>query len=90
MTQLVQAIHGLEQREQLVLTLYYYEKLTFKEIGHVLDLTESRVCQLHSRAITLLRANLQQEVPMAVNKPARKVERTYSSNKSQPVVDRKG
>ncbi len=89
MAQLAQAIHGLEQREQLVLTLYYYEKLTFKEIGHVLDLTESRVCQLHSRAITLLRADMQQEAPVA-NKVARKIERKYSSSKSQSIVDRKG
>jgi len=50
------AIKSLEEREQLVLSLYYNEELTFKEIGKVLDITESRVCQLHARAIVSLKA----------------------------------
>jgi RNA polymerase sigma factor for flagellar operon FliA len=45
------AIKNLSEREQLVLSLYYTEELTFKEIGKVLEITESRVCQLHARAI---------------------------------------
>jgi len=54
--QLKEAIEMLPQKERLVLTLYYYEELTMKEIGKVMDLTESRVCQLHSQAIIRLKA----------------------------------
>jgi RNA polymerase sigma factor for flagellar operon FliA len=54
--QLKEAIEMLPQKERLVLTLYYYEELTMKEIGRVLDLTESRVCQIHSQAIFRLKA----------------------------------
>ncbi len=55
---LVQAIHSLPERDQLVLSLYYYEKLTFKEIGAVLDVSESRICQLHTKAIMLLKSRI--------------------------------
>jgi RNA polymerase sigma factor for flagellar operon FliA len=50
------AIEMLPYKERLVLTLYYYEELTMKEVGKVLELTESRVCQLHSQAILRLKA----------------------------------
>ncbi len=56
---LAQAIRALPEREQLVLSLYYYEELTFKEIGSVLEVSESRVCQLHGRAVLNLRAFLE-------------------------------
>jgi len=49
------AIGDLPEKERLVLSLYYYEELTMKEIGKVLHLTESRVCQLHSQATFRLR-----------------------------------
>lgn len=52
---LTKAIDTLKEREKLVLSLYYYEELTLKEIGIVLGVSESRVCQLHSRAIVSLR-----------------------------------
>ncbi len=55
------AIKNLDEREQLVLSLYYTEELTFKEIGKVLDITESRVCQLHARAIISLKAMMKNE-----------------------------
>lgn len=45
----------LKEKDKLVLSLYYYEELTLKEIGRVLEVSESRVCQLHSRAIVNLR-----------------------------------
>jgi RNA polymerase sigma factor for flagellar operon FliA len=54
----VQAIKDLPEKEQKVLILYYYEDLTLKEIGKVLSVTESRVSQLHTRAIIRLRAKL--------------------------------
>jgi len=56
--QLKEAIETLPEKERLVLTLYYYEELTMKEIGKVLNLTESRICQLHSQAIIRLRSSV--------------------------------
>ncbi len=50
------AIEGLPEKERLVMTLYYYEELTMKEIGKVLDISESRVCQLHGKALLKLRS----------------------------------
>jgi len=55
------SIKSLPEREQLVLSLYYTEELTFKEIGKVLEITESRVCQLHARAIISLKAMMQND-----------------------------
>lgn len=52
---LAKAIKSLNEKDQMVLSLYYYEGLTLKEIGKVLEVSESRVCQLHSRAIVHLR-----------------------------------
>lgn len=59
--QMADAIKNLSEREQLILSLYYNDELTFKEIGKVLDITESRVCQLHARAILNLKAMMQDE-----------------------------
>lgn len=53
-----EAIDRLPERERLVIALYYYEGLTLKEIGKVLDVTEARVSQIHSKAILRLRARL--------------------------------
>ncbi|MGM9974657.1 MAG: FliA/WhiG family RNA polymerase sigma factor [Clostridiaceae bacterium] len=53
------AIELLKEKDRQVLTLYYYENLTLKEIGKILNVSESRVCQLHSRAIIHLRSTLQ-------------------------------
>jgi RNA polymerase sigma factor for flagellar operon FliA len=55
---IVQAITELPEKEKKVLVLYYYEDLTLKEIGKVLDVTESRISQLHTKAIMRLRAKL--------------------------------
>ncbi|MBV1819640.1 FliA/WhiG family RNA polymerase sigma factor [Clostridium cochlearium] len=55
---LEKAINKLKERDRIVLSLYYYERLTLKEIGKVLEVSESRVCQLHSRAIVHLRNEL--------------------------------
>jgi RNA polymerase sigma factor FliA len=52
------AIARLPEREKLVVTLYYYEELTLREIGEVLSVTESRVSQLHTKAILRLKAHL--------------------------------
>lgn len=53
---LSQCIEKLKEKDRLVLNLYYFEGLTLKEIGNVLEVSESRICQLHSRAIRNLRA----------------------------------
>ena len=55
---LADAINRMPDRERLVLTLYYYEALTLAEIGTVLGVTESRVCQIHTKAILQLRGRL--------------------------------
>ncbi|HHT42812.1 MAG TPA: FliA/WhiG family RNA polymerase sigma factor [Firmicutes bacterium] len=56
--ELAAAIEELPEREQLVLALYYHEDLTLKEIGHVLQVSESRVSQIHTKAIMTLRKRL--------------------------------
>lgn len=53
-----EALEDLSERERMVLQLYYYEELTMKEIGLVLDVTESRVCQIHSQSLLKLRSRL--------------------------------
>ena len=53
-----EAIARLPEREKLVVTLYYYEELTLREIGEVLGVTESRISQLHTKAILRLKARL--------------------------------
>ncbi|MDX6639436.1 MAG: polymerase sigma factor FliA [Solirubrobacteraceae bacterium] len=55
------AIARLPEREKLVVALYYYENLTLREIGEVLGVTESRVSQLHTKAVLRLKARLQSE-----------------------------
>jgi RNA polymerase sigma factor for flagellar operon FliA len=56
------AIEQLPEKERMVLTLYYYEELTMKEIGSILKVTESRVCQIHAKAILRLKARLQSKL----------------------------
>ena len=55
---LVEAIGGLPEKERLVLSLYYYDELTMREVGDVLGVTESRVSQLHSKAVGRLKCRL--------------------------------
>jgi len=56
------AIAALPEREKLVVALYYYESLTLREIGEVLGVTESRVSQLHTKAVLRLRSKLGGEI----------------------------
>jgi RNA polymerase sigma factor for flagellar operon FliA len=55
---LARAIEQLSEREKIVVTLYYYEGLTLAEIGRVLGVTESRICQMHTKAVVQLRKKL--------------------------------
>jgi len=60
---LADAIARLPEREKLVVALYYYENLTLREIGEVLGVTESRVSQLHTKAVLRLKSRLQGDPP---------------------------
>ena len=55
---LSQAIRSLTEKEQLVISLYYYDELTLKEIGEVMGLTESRICQIHTQTLIKLKVRL--------------------------------
>lgn len=61
---LVKGIELLPDKEKLVLSLYYFEGLTMKEVGKVLDITESRVSQLHSKAVLRLRSKMSKSFGM--------------------------
>ncbi len=56
---LARVIQTLNEKEQMVISLYYQEELTLKEIGEVLSLTESRICQIHTAILIKLRTRLQ-------------------------------
>jgi RNA polymerase sigma factor for flagellar operon FliA len=59
---LKEAIGNLPEKEKLVIALYHYEELTLKEIGVVLNISESRVSQIHSKVILKLRSKLMQKI----------------------------
>lgn len=59
---LADAIDALPKREKIVIALYYYENLTLREIGEVLGVTESRVSQLHTKAVLRLKGRLRDEI----------------------------
>ena len=56
--QLAQTIKSLPEKEQLVMSLYYDDELNFREIGEVLEVTESRICQLHGQALARIKAKM--------------------------------
>lgn len=55
---IAEAIDSLSEKEKTIITLYYYEELTLKEIGEIFERTESRICQIHSASILKLKAKL--------------------------------
>jgi RNA polymerase sigma factor for flagellar operon FliA len=61
--QLREAIGRLSEREQKVLALYYFESMTLAQIGDILGVTESRICQIHTKAVMSLRTKMQDPVP---------------------------
>jgi RNA polymerase sigma factor for flagellar operon FliA len=58
---LIEAIDSLPEREKILLGLYYEQELNLKEIGAVMNVSESRICQLHSQAVARLRSNLREK-----------------------------
>ena len=58
------AIDRLPERERLVIALYYYEGLTFKEIGTIMGISESRVYQLHTQAVIRMRGYVQRDTAL--------------------------
>jgi len=70
-TLLQDALEQLPDRERILLSLYYYEELTMKEISKVMEISESRVCQLHMQAILRLRAILNGERDQEARVPQR-------------------
>jgi RNA polymerase sigma factor FliA len=80
---LVAAIETLPEREKMMMALYYEQDLNLREIGAVLEVTESRVCQLHSQAVARLRAAVVGEgKPIAKSKRGRKPKVAESSDVS--------
>ncbi|HUS81482.1 MAG TPA: FliA/WhiG family RNA polymerase sigma factor [Armatimonadota bacterium] len=59
---IAEAVDQLPERDRIVIGLYYQDELTLREIGEVLDVTESRVCQIHTQAITRLRVAVQSKL----------------------------
>jgi RNA polymerase sigma factor for flagellar operon FliA len=55
---LLEAVKQLPEKTRLAITLYYYEKLTFKEIGKILNVSESRISQIHSETMTKLKKSI--------------------------------
>ncbi|MCP4548769.1 MAG: FliA/WhiG family RNA polymerase sigma factor [bacterium] len=73
----IDTLDNLDQKEKLVLTLYYFEELTLAEIGEVLGVSESRVCQIHGKAIHRLKMRVRQKIrenPLPVIKRQRRKE----------------
>ncbi len=74
---IAQRMAELPEKEQLVLVLYYYEELTLKEIGEILDVTESRVCQIHTKAIMRLRGKIERhEGQKSIGRLTAQIQRT--------------
>jgi RNA polymerase sigma factor for flagellar operon FliA len=65
--EVIAAIKSLPEREALVLSLYYDEELNLKEIGEVIGVSESRICQIHGQALARLRARVQARFAVSTN-----------------------
>jgi RNA polymerase sigma factor for flagellar operon FliA len=77
----------LPEKEQLVLVLYYYEELTLKEIGEILDVTESRVCQIHTKAILRLKGKIDRhEGKSSIGQITTQIRRRQESEEAESPV----
>jgi RNA polymerase sigma factor for flagellar operon FliA len=70
---LVEAIDALPEREKLMMSLYYEQDLNLREIGEVMGVTESRVCQLHSQAVARLRTAIGGKAKLATGRRGTRV-----------------
>jgi RNA polymerase sigma factor for flagellar operon FliA len=84
---LVQEVGRLSPRSRMVVAMYYQDEMTFKEIGQVLSLTESRVCQIHTEAISALRSRIL-DPDMAVSLGRRKARKGYERQLPAGAQDR--
>ena len=76
----------LPEKEQLVLVLYYFEELTLKEIGEILDVTESRVCQIHTKAILRLKSKIQRhEGKRSIGQLTREIQQRQEDKDRDPA-----
>jgi RNA polymerase sigma factor for flagellar operon FliA len=83
---LANAINDLPERERLVMTLYYYEETTMREIGIILGVVESRVSQIHASAVLHLRARL--AMPTTLTKPQNKSEEDIGRHNRRSISSR--
>ena len=85
---LVRAVDGMPERERTVLMMYYYDGLTLTEIGEVLGVTESRVCQIHTKALRQLRSKLadRSETVRTRSGPRRRARRVGTARARRPVT----
>jgi DNA-directed RNA polymerase specialized sigma24 family protein len=80
------AVQGLPERERTVVTLYYYEELTLREIGEILDLSEGRICQIFGQAVVRLRTSLGMKAKEPSNaKRSNEGRKVQNSKKAVPV-----
>jgi RNA polymerase sigma factor for flagellar operon FliA len=79
----------LPEKEQLVLVLYYYEELTLKEIGEILDVTESRVCQIHTKAILRLKGKIERhEGKSSIGQITKQIQEQQQEQEDKATVQR--
>jgi RNA polymerase sigma factor for flagellar operon FliA len=90
---LLDAVENMPERERTVLTMYYYDGMTLTEIGAVLGVTESRVCQIHTKALRQLRSRLAErpdgpESRRTSREPARPVStvRTHAAGRREALA----
>ena len=83
---LVAAVDGMPERERTVLMMYYYDGLTLTEIGNVLGVTESRVCQIHTKALRQLRSKLADRPEPACATASRPSDRTATRQPVPPAA----
>jgi RNA polymerase sigma factor for flagellar operon FliA len=73
---MAELIDGLPESEKMVLSLYYYKEFTMREIGMVMKVTESRVCQIHGRALNVLKARLNRSCSLEASSDGLKNEKS--------------
>jgi RNA polymerase sigma factor for flagellar operon FliA len=82
---LTAAVQGLPERERTVVTLYYHEELTLREIGEILDLSEGRICQIFGQAVGRLRGSLGIKPREQASKRSGETRRAQNPKKTVPV-----